>query len=174
MPYTPRALVVVPEIDVKSLLGDIDLVIDNISKAIVDANIRNTAITVREGKRWLLFPFLDKGTKPHWIDTKEDDVAELLGSVEHDFGPVHGPIHHPGTRPYDISARVATYLEQTMEGLFNNIDSTDTNVVTSNKFNEIIRLAMSQALDFAVRITPDNWVSVKNSYQVYIKGRRYL
>ena len=174
MPSQPRALVVVPTIDVNSLLGDIDLLIDDVSKAIVDANIRNTAVTVREGKRWLLFPFLDKGTKPHWIDTKDANDTEVLGSKEHDFGPVYGPVYHPGTRPYDISARVAAYLEQTMENLFNNIDASDTSVVTSKKFNDIIRTAMIQALDFAVRITPDNCVSVKNSYQVYVKGRRFL
>ncbi len=174
MPYMPRALVLTPVLDVKSMIAALDKILVGFSGVSLSAQIRNTATVTRESRLWLLFPFLDKGTKPHWIGEADD----LLGSKGREFGPVWGPVLHPGTRPYDISARVAAQLQSLLESRvrfpvlhFAGIKSKSPEVPWENLRRVMVDILLS-TVKFAERITPDNWRQVKQSYELWISGRR--
>ena len=133
----------------------------------IEAQIRNEA-TIYDGKAtYLLYDFLDKGTKPHWIG--ESDT--LLANKSKDFGPVWGPVFHPGTRPYDISSRVGAYLDNWMEQFLSSGGSAALDAggeVQWNQFRKAVLSGLSSAVSFAQSITPASWEAVRNAYVVYV------
>ena len=172
MPQIPRALVIAPVIDGKAMIAALDAVVSGFSgRGVIKAQITNSATTESGGQTWSLFAFLDEGTKPHYID----DDGEVMGNILTNFGPVWGPLFHPGTRPYDITARVSSYFEAKLAQLVDVIVP-DTGTSISNRvpwesFRNVTLLALRSALDFAVTITPDNWHRVKASYKLTVNGR---
>jgi hypothetical protein len=172
MPTTARALVIKPTIDVKRLLKIVDRTVEDIDNVLNTGAIWNNAVSFRSGKQVLIFPFLDKGTRPHWIDTQEDDG--LLANQASDFGPVYGPIFHPGTPPHDISTRVGAHFEHMLEVMFDDPSLDALEEIPTQRFNFIVKQALLESIDFAIQITPDNWPKVKASYAAYAGGRRVL
>ena len=169
----PRALVISPVIDGKSLLATVEKVFSGFTEATLKAQVRNTAYITRGSKVWLLFPFLDKGTSPHYIG--EGD--ELLANKQKSFGPVWGPVFHPGSRPYDITARVEAYFQSQVKNLLQSktvlsIGSITSEDVPVRLFRRNILWALKLSVEFARTITPDSWRYVKDSYELYLNGRK--
>jgi hypothetical protein len=168
---TPRALVIAPRFDVRGMAADLERELLNATlTAQIEAQIRNVA-TVQDDKGvYLLYDFLDKGTQPHWIG----EADELLANRRNDFGPVWGPVFHPGTRPFDITARTGSYIQNYFERMVaEGVDTRSTDTIQWREIRLLIVDGLLAAMDFARNITPDNWSSVKASYQLYLNGRRY-
>jgi hypothetical protein len=167
-----RALVINPVIDVKKLGEVLDKIVLNATiTGKIQAQLRNTAIVKNEdGPVYLLFNFLDKGTQPHWIG----EADTLLANQAKDFGPVWGPVYHPGSKPHDISARVDAFMQGYLESYFTGIHTAPTkdDSIQWRAIRSGIVGAMQKAADFAAQITPDSWASVKQSYEVYVNGRK--
>jgi hypothetical protein len=173
VPNTPRALVLTPVLDGQGLAATLDKILTGFESAVLTAQLINTAYVERESKTWLLFPFLDKGTKPHYIG--EGD--EVLANRAKDFGPVWGPVFHPGTRPYDITSRVAAYMEAILDQRvsfpilhFAGISS-KSDTVPWVRLRKVLIGVLNDATRFARDITPDSWVAVKASYDLKIEGQ---
>lgn len=170
MPTIPRALVISPVLDGKAFAAVLDKVLTGFTSSQISAQLTNTATVVRAARSWLLFPFLDRGTKPHYIG----DGSEKLANLVKGFGPVWGPVFHPGTRPYDITARVATYLQARLQQQvsfpllhFAGISSSSTDLPW-DKLSNVLVAVLTDSLNFARTITPDNWAYVKASYKLVI------
>jgi hypothetical protein len=174
----PRALVITPVFDAKQMIEGLNKEILNIIlSGKIQAQIRNTATINHQNdagleQTYLLFDFLDKGTRPHWIG----DADVLLANKAKDFGPVWGPVYHPGTPAYDISTRTDNYLENQIERLVSgsspvSLASRASSSIQWATFRSQILLALRSSLEFAQSITPDAWQAVRDSYQLYVNGR---
>jgi len=170
MRRTPRTLAVT--IDTRELLAALDKVLIGLSGAgTINAEIRNSATTKRDNK--LLFPFLDKGTAPHWIGGED----EILADKAKGFGPFYGPVFHPGSRPHDISPRVTAYFQARLDQLVNGPAATSLvnqplEQVLYTRVFQTVRSALADTVLFAQRITPANWRSVREAYEAYVNNRK--
>ena len=168
----PRALVLNMLFDGAAFAEALDSILLNATMTgNIEAQIRNEA-TVSDGKAtYLLYNFLDKGTKPHWIG----DADTLLANKSKGFGPVWGPVFHPGTRPYDISTRVGAYLDNWMKQFLEGGGAASLDLggeLQWREFRQLVLSGLSSAIDFAQSITPASWEAVRNSYRLYVNAPR--
>lgn len=173
MPRIPRALVISPVLDGKAMAEALDKTLQGFQTAKLSAQVINTATVTRDSKTWSLFTFLDTGTKPHYIG----EADTVLANQQADFGPVWGPVFHPGTRPYDITARVDLYMQAAIRTRvafptlnFAGISSKDDNLPW-NKLRTVLVGILKSTVAYAVEITPDTWQAVKAGYRLSINGK---
>lgn len=165
----------------RSLLQDIDKVLVGFRGAAnITAELSNTAVRRNPDEiqgEVLLFPFLDKGTKPHFVGDEET----LMGNKERGFGPRWGPIFiAKGITPANISARVTAFVENKMQQRFStgSAGSLPLPLVLSRQerfsmhvIRTLVKNVLLQTKRFAEIITPDNWGLVKSHYILKINGR---
>ena len=169
-----RSVIVRVEMDAQSIAREIDKELANIARNTNFSGVLfNTASVSRKGKEVPLFPLLDRGTRPHEISPGDKGV---LANEQDDF-IVSKPVQHPGTPPYDISARAVAYLEA---ALARNVAGTSTRALANRRGEtidfQLIRQTfinvLNQTVDFAAKITPASWKKVKASYSVRLNNRQ--
>ena len=166
------------DIDRRRLISDLRKQVAEIKKlGSLKGTIINSATVARAGGSIPLFPFLDRGTKPHIIVAAS---GSALASGETNPRPLEHPVKivaHPGSAPHDISARVFSFFITKMREKFFGQSSG----AVSRRRDEIIKAELIRSVfvrvlkdtkRFAAQITPSNWKSVKRSYGIRIAGKR--
>jgi hypothetical protein len=175
MPTRPRALAFNVSIDAAALLDGIDKELADLENLrSLQGQLINTATgTHANNKDIALFTFLDRGTRAHII---EPSSAGYLADRNKDF-IIRSAVEHPGTPPFDISARALTYFQQKLEQKVagpstRSLARRTGQAIDFSLVKQIFVEALQQTRDFAASITPNNWFSVKRSYEARVNGRR--
>jgi hypothetical protein len=159
----PKIPVLQVRVNADKALAEFDIVIARLrASADVRMQLINSAVVQHKGGDRLLFPLIDKGTVPHIIGNKGD----LLGNKAKNFGPVRGPITHPGTPPLDISPRVVTFFDSLFQERLSQAASDPDKFRIFADFQNFMTDVMTSVLDFAISITPGHYSLVKDSYAV--------
>lgn len=162
------------EIDVRSIAREIDKEIANLrANTGLEGQLINNAVFQRNGEQVSLFKFLDVGTREHIIPPGSKGV---LANEQADF-IVSGSVRHPGTPPHDITSRTFSYFEQVFARKVSGVSTRALANRTGTQIDfDLVRQtfvdSMVLARDFAEKITPSNWASVKAGYDIRINKRR--
>ncbi|HEC74804.1 MAG TPA: hypothetical protein ENI26_10615 [Methylophaga aminisulfidivorans] len=165
-------------IDRRRLISDLRAQVAEVKRLRnLKGDIINSATVARAGGSIPLFPFLDRGTKPHIIVAAS---GSALASDETNPRPLEHPVKvvaHPGSAPHDISARVFSFFVTRMRERFfgqspGAVSRRKDEIIRAELIRSIFVRVLKDTKRFAAQITPSNWKSVKRSYEIRLGGRR--
>lgn len=156
-------------VDAKKAIADLDRVLVSIRRSPrINLEVGNSAVLTRDnGPEISLYKLLDEGTAPHQIG----DRNSILANKEKAFGPVHGPVQHPGTPSHDISARATTYAEALLNNKLTGLAASSKDFIKLVDLEKLFAGIGIDIVKFAQEITPDIWTHVKKSFGASLRGR---